>query len=136
MKYLLTLRMDPGLWETLSEAEKSEVFSGHEKFQETITETGEYVGTVAFAEPGQSMTVRVRDGQATSSPGLYHEDADAFLCGYYLVDCESPQRAAEVAAQIPEAKHTAIEVLPIIHESGPSGSGVEVAASAASQGRS
>jgi hypothetical protein len=37
--------------------------------------------------------------------------------GYYAVDCDSPERAHELAAMIPDARLTAIEVRPVMEES-------------------
>jgi hypothetical protein len=45
--------------------------------------------------------------------------SEAFLCGYYVVDVADEARAVELAARIPDAKHTAIEVRPVVHEAGP-----------------
>jgi hypothetical protein len=91
------------------------VFSGHEAFQREITGSGEYIETKAWGEPSDSARVRVRGG-ATS---VTEVAADEFACGYYLVECASRERAIELAAKIPDALHTAVEVRPIAHESGP-----------------
>jgi hypothetical protein len=36
------------------------------------------------------------------------------MAGYDVVDCDSPERAAEIAARIPDARLAAVEVRPII----------------------
>jgi hypothetical protein len=41
-------------------------------------------------------------------------EAKEYVAGYYLLDCESKERAIELAAQIPDAKYTAIEVRPLM----------------------
>jgi hypothetical protein len=45
-------------------------------------------------------------------------EAKEFLAGYYAVECETAQRAHELAAQIPDARYTAIEVRPVMESSG------------------
>jgi hypothetical protein len=35
-----------------------------------------------------------------------------------LVECESPERAVEIAARWPDAKHFAIEVRPVMNPAG------------------
>ena len=36
------------------------------------------------------------------------------MAGFYLVDCESADRAVELAARIPEAAHGLVEVRPTL----------------------
>ena len=43
------------------------------------------------------------DGQAVSSDGPFAEVKEQ-LAGFYLVECDSMERAVEIAAQIPEAR--------------------------------
>ncbi|WP_344937582.1 YciI family protein [Sphaerisporangium flaviroseum] len=52
---------------------------------------------------------------ATDGP---YAEAKEFFCGYYLVDCESRERAIAPAAQIPDARYTGIEVWPLMSEGG------------------
>jgi hypothetical protein len=41
-----------------------------------------------------------------------------FLAGFYVVDCETVERANELAAMIPDARLTAVEVRPVMDEAG------------------
>jgi hypothetical protein len=36
-----------------------------------------------------------------------------------VVDCATEERAVELAAKIPDARHAAVEVRPVVHEVGP-----------------
>jgi hypothetical protein len=118
VKYLLLIYMNPVTWETLSEEERTEVFSGHGEFIKAITESGELVVTEALTDPSNSATVRVRGGVPAVTDGPYLE-AKEYVAGYYLLDCESKERAIELAALIPDAKYTAIEVRPLMNQDGP-----------------
>jgi hypothetical protein len=118
VKFMLVMYMNPELFESLSEDEKNAVYQGHDDFQKVVNESGEMVETKALADPPASATVRVRNGAASTTDGPYLE-AKEFFCGYYVVDVASKERAAEVAALIPDAKHTAVEVREIVHDSGP-----------------
>lgn len=117
MKYLLMIYTNPQLWETLSEADQNAVFAGHDELIKLTTGTGELVRTDALADPSQSAVVRVRDGMTAVTDGPYLE-AKEFLAGYYLMDCETRERAIELAAMIPDAGFNLIEVRPIMHEAG------------------
>jgi hypothetical protein len=117
MKYLLMIHMNPTVWETLSEEERNAVFRAHDDFQAALKESGELVGFAALADPSNTSTVRVRDGVASSTDGPYVE-AKEFLAGFYTIDAETPERARELAALIPDARYTAIEVRPVMDGSG------------------
>ena len=77
------------------------------------------ITTQALADPSQSAVVRVRGGQPVVTDGPYLE-AKEFLGGFYLIDCESRERAIELAAMIPDAKvdGMGIEVRPVMFSAG------------------
>ena len=117
MKYLLIIHMNPASMEALSPEERDAIFPAHEEFQRRTKETGELVGFAALADPSQSKTVRVRNDVPVVTDGPFAE-AKEFFGGYYVVDCESAERAAELAALMPEARLFGVEVRPVMESSG------------------
>jgi hypothetical protein len=115
MKYLLIITMNPEVMGSLSEEEQNAIFAGHDVFQKEIVRPGELLSSVALADPTNTKTVRVRDDVPAVTDGPYIE-AKEFLAGYYLVECETLERATELAAAIPDARYTAIEVRPVEFE--------------------
>ena len=113
MKYLLIIQMNPATWESLSEAERTEIAGGQEAFMETIAASGELVGTHALADPSQSAVVRGRPGASTVTDGPFLESKE-YMGGFYLVDCDGVERAHELAAMIPGTEHLPVEVRPVI----------------------
>jgi hypothetical protein len=113
VKFMLLIYFDPKTWDSLGEAQRNEVFAGHLRFQEVIKESGEMLATEALADPSNSATVRVRNGRPEVSDGPYLP-SDTFFCGWYLVDCESKERAVELAGLVPDAAYTAMEVRPLM----------------------
>ncbi|MFI5719021.1 YciI family protein [Nocardia sp. NPDC051750] len=115
MKFMLIMHANPLIWDALTDDERNEVMSGHGAFMETIRESGELLGTAALADVSESVVVGVRDGARTVTDGPYLE-AKEYLGGYYLVECESRERALEVAAMIPDAnvEGLGIEVRPVV----------------------
>jgi hypothetical protein len=109
--------MNPAIWDALPEEARNTVFQGHEEFSKKTTETGELVAALAMADPTKSATVRVRDGKPATTQGPY-VDSEEFLAGYYLVDCETEERAYELAALVPDASINVIEVRPVMYSSG------------------
>jgi hypothetical protein len=116
MKFLLIMHNNPRIWDALTEEERNEVMSGHGAFMETVRKSGEMIGTVALADPSQSAVVKVRGGVPAVTDGPYLE-AKEYLGGYYLVECDSRQRALELAALIPDAgvEGLGIEVRPVVY---------------------
>ncbi|MBF8185753.1 hypothetical protein ITP53_08365 [Nonomuraea sp. K274] len=119
MKYLLIMHMNPQVWDAMTEEARNEVMNGHGPFMEAIKKSGELVGTAALADPSQSAVVRVRGGMPAVTDGPYLE-AKEYLGGYYLVECDSKERALELAALIPDAavEGLGIEVRPVVFAGG------------------
>ena len=117
MKYLLIITTNPEIWESLTRERRNEVFAAHDRFRIEIVEPGELCSSVALADPSNTRTVRVRDGEAvvTDEPCA---SAKELLAGYYLVECDTLERATELAAAIPDARLTAVEVRPLMHLAG------------------
>ncbi|WP_344576235.1 YciI family protein [Nonomuraea roseoviolacea] len=116
MKFLLIMHGNPLVWDALTAEERDEVMSGHGAFMETVRKSGEMIGTVALADPAQSAVVRVRSGVPAVTDGPYLE-AKEYLGGYYLVECDSRERALELAALIPDAgvEGLGVEVRPVVY---------------------
>ena len=119
MKYLLIMHVNPEILDALTEEERNEVTNGHEGFMKAIQESGEMVGTQALADPSNSSVVRTRDGVPVVTDGPYLE-AKEYMGGYYMVDCESKERAIELAFQIPDTKveGLGVEVRPVMFSAG------------------
>jgi hypothetical protein len=120
MKFLLSMHINPALFGALTEEERNEIGAGHGAFIDAITKSGELITTQALADPSQSAVVRVRGGQPAVTDGPYLE-AKEYLGGFYLIDCDSRERAIELAAMIPDAKvdGMGIEVRPVMFSAGP-----------------
>jgi len=109
--------MNPAVFEASSEAEQTAVVDAHDEFQKAIGESGELVGFAALADPSNTAIVRMRDGVPAVTGGPYLE-AKEHLTGFYIVDCETVERAKELATTIPDARLSAVEVRPVMEESG------------------
>lgn len=60
-----------------------------------------------------AKTVRIRTGQTLTTDGPFAETKEQ-LGGYYLVEANSPEEAAAMAAEIPGARFGSVEVRPIV----------------------
>jgi hypothetical protein len=117
MKYMLLIYSSPATWNALSQQEREQMERDHTALIEELVASGEWVGGNPLADPVQSKAVRVRDGVAAITDGPYAE-AKEHLAGYDVVDCDSFQRALEIAARIPDARVCGVEVRPIMDQGG------------------
>jgi hypothetical protein len=60
-----------------------------------------------------ATTVRVRDGKILTTDGPFAETKEQ-LGGFYLLDCDDLDKAIEIAARIPGARHGSIEIRPVM----------------------
>ena len=117
MKYMLMIFSNPALIETFGEGELDTVMAEVGEIMAELRESGEWVGGEALADVSQSKTVRVRDGVPAVTDGPYLE-AKEHLAGYCLFDCDTEERALELAARWPDARYTAVELRPVMDTSG------------------
>ncbi len=75
--------------------------------------SGELVGSEALADPVQARTLRIVDGARVTTDGPFAE-AKEQLGGYLLLECESLERASEIAARWPMLPSGALELRPLM----------------------
>jgi hypothetical protein len=117
VKYIVMIYNNPGAWEALSEDERQALMGEFDAVNKDLTASGEFVGGAALADAAMGKTVRVREGVPAITDGPFAE-AKEQLAGYYVLDCESMERATEIAARDPAARLWAVEVRPIMDEAG------------------
>lgn len=97
----------------MDEAAAARYLQDYREFTEAIVQTGEFKAGDALHPVSTATSVRVRDGQRLLSDGPFAETREQ-LGGYYLVEAEDLDRAIEIAARIPTARHGTIEVRPVM----------------------
>ena len=117
MKYMLMIYDNPGIREAFFGEEGKALMADMDALMQELTASGELIGGEALADPSQTKTVRIRDGATVITDGPFAE-AKEHLGGYLIVECERPERATEIAARWPNAKFCAMEVRPLMEQSG------------------
>jgi hypothetical protein len=112
MRYLLLINGDPKQDAGQSPADLEARSAEYMKFTQSIAESGELQGGERLQDADTATTVRVRDGNVTTTDGPFAETKEV-LGGYYVVDCKDLDRAIELAAQIPASRTASVEVRPI-----------------------
>lgn len=107
MKYMLLIYGNTETWDTLQALGIEGVLDQHRKLTEELKANGEFIDGLGLTT-ANARVVRVSDGVPAVTDGPFTE-AKEVLAGYYLVDC-SPERAVEIAARLPEAPYSPIEI--------------------------
>jgi hypothetical protein len=116
VKYLILIYSNPrslAVWERLSDDQRVEFGRGHLALTEDLAASGELIVSEGLADPSLARRVSVRDGRTLTSDGPFAE-AKEHLAGFYLVECESIDRAVEHAARVPDAAWGEVEVRPVL----------------------
>ena len=117
MKYMLMIYDNPDSRGIFFGEAGEGIRAEMEALMRELTDSGELLYTEGLADPSNSRTVRLRGGVPVVTDGPLAEAKEHFG-GYLVLDCESADRAVEVATRWPKAVLTAIEVRPIM---GPGG---------------
>jgi hypothetical protein len=120
VKYLILIHSNPTtrkLWGELPLAQRAQGLRAYAALREDLTASGELIVSEALADPSLSRRVLVRDGRTMTTDGPYAEVKE-HLAGFFLVECESIERAIEHAARVPEAPYGLVEVRPVMDLSG------------------
>jgi hypothetical protein len=118
VKYMLLIYNNRATLEGLSEQEQSELFGAVDAVMAELKESGELVGGDALADPSTAKTVRLRGDAVVATDGPFAEAKEQFA-GYLTVDCDSEERALDIARRWPDPRYGgAIEVRALMDQSG------------------
>ena len=120
MKYMILIHSNEhslDLWAKMSDQERENFGRGHLRLTEEMAAAGELVVSEGLADPRLAKWVSVRDGETFASDGPFAEVKE-HLAGFYLLDCDSMERAIEWAAKVPDALKREVEVRPVLDMSG------------------
>lgn len=117
MKYMLMIYDNPDTRELFFGPDGKALGEEMNALMAELTASGELVGGEALADPAQTRSIRPRDGAPVVTDGPLAEAKEHFG-GYLIVDCESVERATEIALRWPNARLGAMEVRPIMNVGG------------------
>ncbi|MGP8001891.1 MAG: YciI family protein [Streptosporangiaceae bacterium] len=116
MKYLMLIYGNQEKWNSILAADWPAEIAKQEAFNTRYRETGELLGAYGLADAVQARLVRRQDGAPAVTDGPYLE-AKEYIASFYLLDCESAERAEQIAADMPWADQEPVELWPVLHES-------------------
>ena len=112
MRYLCLIYSEERMWPTLPKAEMDKIMAEYGAFTESIKKSGQWLGGDRLQATPAATTVRIRNGQLSTTDGPFAETKEQ-LGGFYMIEARDLNDAIQVAARIPSARHGSIEVRPI-----------------------
>ena len=73
-----------------------------ESFNQDLAESGELVDTRGLTAPAHARRIRLQQGVPVVTDGPYAE-AEEVLAGYWIVECDSFDRATQIASRLTDA---------------------------------
>ncbi|MGX1811599.1 YciI family protein [Nocardia sp. NPDC055321] len=116
MKYLLLIYGNQEKWDSIPPAEWPRVVAEQEAWNARYRATGELLGAYGLGDADTAELVLRRDGGPVVTDGPYLETKE-YLASLYLLNVATAERAREIAADIPMADRSPVEVWPVLHES-------------------
>ncbi|MFE4333370.1 YciI family protein [Streptomyces sp. NPDC056831] len=115
MKYVAMIYGNQAKWDSFPAEAWPEAIAKQDAFNKKYRGTGELVGAYGLADAALAQLVRRKDGAATVTDGPYLETKE-YLASFYLFDCESLERAQQIAADMPFADVEPVELWPVLHD--------------------
>jgi hypothetical protein len=115
MKFLVLIYGNPesrAVWDSLTDEQKKEGMAGYAALHEALAQDDELVASESLDDPALTKQVLIRDGRPLTTDGPFAEVKEQ-LAGFYLLDCDSMDRAVEIVALIPEAPFSVVEIRPV-----------------------
>src|SRR6476620_5278675 len=100
MKYLMLIYGNQENWASRPAEQWSEFIPRQDAFNRKYRETGEPIGAYGLADEIQARLIRRENGQPAVTDGPYLETKE-YIASFYLLDCESEERALAIAADMP-----------------------------------
>jgi hypothetical protein len=97
-----------------------------ESWNQDLVESGEFVDARGLAAPVHARRLQLQNGVPVATDGPYPETQEV-LAGYTIVECDSFDRATEIAARLANTPHSAdatlehewyVDVRPIVGGAG------------------
>ena len=113
MKYMLLIATDQASFGKLDPTEQADAMGEYIAFTQSIAASGELVAGDQLQPIDTATTVTVDAGRTLTTDGPFAETKET-IGGYYIVDVPDLDRAVELAAMIPAARHGKVEVRPLV----------------------
>jgi hypothetical protein len=112
MQYLLLVYSNEAEMAARTPAAVKALTAEYMEFTKGIIQGGQFKAGDRLRPTSSASTVRMRNGQVTTTDGPFAETREQ-LGGYYLIEAKNLDEAIAIAARMPGAKVGSIEVRPV-----------------------
>ena len=113
MKYLCLIYENEKAWETMPKEESDAIMGEYFAFTDGIRQSGHYIAGEALQPVATATTIRIRNGQLSTTDGPFAETKEQ-LGGFYMIEARDLNDAIQVASKIPAVRMGSIEIRPVI----------------------
>ncbi|MGH3679422.1 MAG: YciI family protein [Natronosporangium sp.] len=120
MKYVILIYSNPAsrqIWNSFSPEQQAAGFATYAALDEELAASGELIVSEALADPSLTTRIPGQEGQALTTDGPFAELKEQ-LAGFFLIECDGPDRARQIAEKVPEAPLGLVEVRPVLELNG------------------
>jgi hypothetical protein len=113
VKYMLLIYGNQERWDSVGADEFAEIVRQTDALNQALFESGELVGAYGVADDAKVVRVAADVPAVTDGP---YVEAKEYLGSFTVVDCDSEERALEIAAMNPASRYSGVEVRALLHE--------------------
>ncbi|MEJ7839912.1 MAG: YciI family protein [Thermomicrobiales bacterium] len=126
MKYILLFYSNPATWnhpthlynaEVKTDEDRARLKAEEEASNKALEGSNEVGEGTALADPKTAKTINRRGGKLIVTDGPFIETREQ-LAGYFLLDCESMERAVAIVSTFPGLEYDSCEIRPVFEWSG------------------
>jgi hypothetical protein len=110
VRYAVLMYADPVHTRAMTESDLAVVARKHEALRNELTESGELAGGAGLVLPDETTVLRLGADGVVTHDGPLASDTAEHLTAYYEIDCETADRAREIAAHVLDDHVTAVEL--------------------------
>jgi hypothetical protein len=110
MKFALLMYTDPAHTEAMPKEDVDAVLQKHTVLVEELTESGELIGGAGLNPPKETTWLRLAEDRQSAGEGPLHPEPVDHLSAYYELECETLERAREIAERVLDDHVVAIEL--------------------------
>lgn len=115
MKYMLLIYHEEQAWESITEAERQQIYLEYRQLIGELQAGGKYLVGDELQPTSTAQSIRVRDGKQVVTDGPFAETREQ-VGGFFMIEAKDLDEAKSIAARIPSARTGTIEVRPVVEE--------------------
>jgi len=112
MRFLLLLRGDAAAEAAMTDDDRRAMVEDHIAYSAMLRQRGAYVYGDALDRPETARVIQFDGPEAVVTDGPFLESKES-LGGFYVIECDSADAAADLARQLPRSPGLVAELRPI-----------------------